>query len=1314
VSGRALTHAPGPRYWCEQALEPVRFRHAVQAMGQAGETDFIEVGPGNALLALGQQCVTEPHGWLASLGNKRREDFGEILTSVRELYLGGHAIDWDGFNRPYRRRRISLPTYPFERRRHWLDGDNRARVRDSSSGETSLAGERLRSALPQTQFEIVYSLARLEYLADHRIYAMPVLPFTVGLAALHDAARQHFGTDRIALANLQYREALVLPESGERFVQSILAPVSDATAELRLVSIGTDPGDRWRTHIVGMARQQEREDSGAALDSIRERCPCAVSTEAYYRTLRAMGLQYGPSFRAIEEIRAGDGEVLTRVRLPAHLSATDGLHPVLLDACLHIYPALVEDHGNFDQAPVDLQNTYLPVGIERFHSGGVAAAQVWAHAVRRREQHDPQAVTIDIVVYREDGSWTATLEGLSLKQLPPEALANAAGRASDCLYELQWTERPQLRPLLPDQAPSEPSGWLILADRGGVGTALAQLLSERGATCRLVTLEDVIERDGECSWSPDDLVDPFAALVRALMQGSRPLVGILNLWPLDVATHSTVAELHEAHKVSAGSALALFRASAAVEAHPASPARVWLVSRQAAAALPHDLPVPASGAIWGLGRSAALEHPQSWGGLIDLDAAGNSAPACEAAALLRELLSRDGEDQIALRAERRFAARLVRVSVAGASKSTFDPEGWYLITGGLGALGVEVAKWLASRHGIRHLLLVSRRGERDPSAGPVRDALAGLGAEVAIREADVTREADVRALLGWIRQAGYTLKGVVHCAGGLDDGIMLQMDWGRFERVAAPKVVGGWLLHELTREFALDHFVVFSSVLSLIGSAGQSNYAAANGFLDALVARRHAEGLPALALNWGPWDESGLATISGERGRGIWRARGTRYISAELGRQVLDRVIGSGIVHAAITLTQWPVFLRQFEKTPLLYSVLREEAGAVEETNTVLGAGKLKDQLKGASAGERHALLIDFIRQQTMSTLGISDSIDARRPLRELGLDSLMSVTLVNRLEAALGIRISPVRLIAGPSIDEIVGWILADLDPGTQEEDAATVTASSTGAAAGWLVSAGRRAMPRLRLFCFPFAGGGSAVYRSWSQSLHPSMEVVAVEPPGRLGRIKEQPIADIDEFVTQLVAELLGVLDRPFAFFGHCLGGLTMYETARRLIHSGAARPVHLFASGARPPDRILDLGPFEERLTQDLLKLAAFRIQLPPYAQPDDVFAELIRHFNIQATEQLLETPELRELMLPVVRAEFQMAFNYDFGEEPPWDIPITCFAALDDPYVSRSHALGWGRFTNSRLQVHMRPGSHFAVVDDVAFIHAVIDRELGGVS
>jgi acyl transferase domain-containing protein/surfactin synthase thioesterase subunit len=885
VSAAPMREPPGAGYWCDHALNAVRFVEGVQALDQTGVSDFLEIGPGNTLLALGRQCVKENgKTWLASLS--KRGELKAILTSLGELYRRGYDVDWDAFNRPYPCRRVSLPTYPFERRRFWIEAD--ANARSAGPLSNGLTGIRLRSALPDAQFESAYSLQRFSYLDDHRIYGMPVLPTTVGVTALRDAACQYFGSDAVEIANLQYREAMVLPESGERIVQSILTPLGDSAAEFRFVSIGTNGADTWRTHMVGVARKDDRARNGGTaaprFDHIGQRCASSIPVDRYYETLRALGLEYGASFRAIETLQRGNGEVLTRVRLPAHLShdGQAGLHPVLLDACLHLYPALVADYGDFTQAPAARRATYLPISVERFRCANVSAREVWAHGVLRQPANsDTDVFTIDVVIYRDDGRFAAAIEGLSLKSLPPEAL---------------------------------------------------RLTSETADSPKQTAAAD-----------------------------------------------------------------------------PASPS---------------------------------------------------------------------------------------------------------------------------------------------------------------------------------------------------------------------------------------------------VGS-------------DAAVVMR--------------------------------------------------------------------------------------------------------GQLKEAAGARRRELLVGFVRQEAMKTLGITETIDAARPLRELGLNSLMSVTLVNRLEAALGIKVSTVKLIQGPSVEQLVDDILPDVT--ATADDAVTQAlqpASSVGVwpdtaglkadeaaapqpvvsqpehsvgswpivadpipggdgrrprpiafrpkdhAGSWLIIVGPRAAPRIRLFCFPFAGGGSAVYRSWAQFIDPTIEVVAIEPPGRLGRITETPIADMKEFVERLVLEMEGLLDRPFAFFGHCLGALTMYETTRRLIHTTMVRPDHLFASGARPPDRITDQGSFEERVMHDLLKLAEFRISLPAYAQPDDVFAELIRHFNIQATEQLLSDPKLRRLMLPVVRAEFQMATNYQFVREPPWDIPITCFAAKGDPYVSRHHALGWGRFTNLRLQVHIREGTHFAVVDDVAFIHDIINRELQAVA
>jgi len=426
VFATPMQQPPDARYWCDHALNAVRFGDGMRALVQTGVSDLVEIGPGNTLLALGRQSVKENgKAWLGSL-NKRGE-LNEILTSLGELYRRGYDVDWEGFNRPYPRRRVSLPTYPFEHRRFWIEAD--APARSTGPFSNGLTGVRLRSALPDAQFESTYSLQRFPYLDDHRIYGMPVLPTTAGLTALRDAARQYFGSDAVEIANLQYREAMILPESGECIVQSILTPLDDSTAEFRFASIDANVADTWRTHMVGVARKQDLARNAQTvplqLDHVRQRCASSIPIDRYYEALRVLGLEYGASFRAIETLQRGNGEILTRVRLPPALSVDgqSGLHPALLDACLHLYPALVDAYGDFTQAAKEPRRTYLPVSVERFRCAGVRAREVWVHGVRRQLGNgDTEIFTVDIAIYQDDGRFAAAIEGLSLKLLPPEAL----------------------------------------------------------------------------------------------------------------------------------------------------------------------------------------------------------------------------------------------------------------------------------------------------------------------------------------------------------------------------------------------------------------------------------------------------------------------------------------------------------------------------------------------------------------------------------------------------------------------------------------------------------------------------------------------------------------------------------------------------------------------------------------------------------------------------------------------------------------------------------------------------------------------------
>ena len=204
---------------------------------------------------------------------------------------------------------------------------------------------------------------------------------------------------------------MILPEDGERIVQTILTPIDDLTVEFRFTSIGAGADDTWRTHMVGMARREDPARIAEAVPfqfaHVRQRCASSIPVDRYYEAMRTLGLEYGASFRAIEMLQRGDGEVLTRVQLPLHLSADhqSGLHPALLDACLHLYPTLVDAYGDFTKEVEEPRRVYLPVSVARFRCAGIRAREVWAHGLLRQVGNgssDP--LSVDIAIYLEDGS----------------------------------------------------------------------------------------------------------------------------------------------------------------------------------------------------------------------------------------------------------------------------------------------------------------------------------------------------------------------------------------------------------------------------------------------------------------------------------------------------------------------------------------------------------------------------------------------------------------------------------------------------------------------------------------------------------------------------------------------------------------------------------------------------------------------------------------------------------------------------------------------------------------------------------------------
>ncbi|MCM3887583.1 type I polyketide synthase, partial [Frankia sp. R82] len=465
--------------------------------------------------------------------------------------------------------------------------------------------------------------------------------------------------------------------------------------------------------------------------------------------------------------------------------------------------------------------------------------------------------------------------------------------------------------------------------------------------------------------------------------------------------------------------------------------RLVVVTRGAVATDGTDAaPDLAQAAVWGLVRSAQAEHPDRFV-LLDLDDQTASVDAV-AAAVTTAIAA--GEPQLTVRRGELFAARLARVDQVGDQVGDqpspgWDPDATVLVTGATGALGSVLARHLVTAHGVRHLLLVGRRGPEAPGATELTAELAGLGAQVTMVAADVADRAELAALLAAI-PAEHPLGAVVHAAGALDDGMISALTPERLDPVLRPKVDAVLHLHELTADRPLSAFVLASSLAGTFGGAGQANYAAGNAFLDAFAAQRRAAGLPAVSMGWGLWARRGGMT--GKLGDADLRrlARGGIIaLSDDQGLALFDTALAVNEAHLLTARLDVDAVRRAPGPVPALYRALvagaRRPAADTPASRGDAGTD-LRRRLGELAGSGRGELLRELVRTHAAGVLGYPDgrSVEVDRGLLELGFDSLTAVDLRNRLGAATGLRLPATLLFDYPTVRELADHLAEELVP--------------------------------------------------------------------------------------------------------------------------------------------------------------------------------------------------------------------------------------------------------------------------------------------
>jgi myxalamid-type polyketide synthase MxaE and MxaD len=1047
-------------YWARNMRDPVLFSTAVQRLVQDGHDIFLEISPHPILASAMQQGLHHVGQEAAVLPSLRHEEDERtvLLGSLGALYTLGYPIDWNLIY-PTGGRCLHLPSYKWQRERYWLEpsaedtNPHREQVARTGTGNHPLLGWHFISPHPAGThcWEATLDKKSLPYLDDHRIQGVAVLPASAYLEMALAAAVEVFGAQSVALQDIEFRKALFLPEGATHTIQVILSQGADGAAAFHIYSraAGVEhTGKSAMLHATGKVCLQ-RDNSSVAPDAeqetlseIRTRCAETISGQDYYRGLRESGIHYGPFLQSIAQLWRSNEEVLADVQVPDGPAADFGgwqIHPAMLDAGLQVFAAAIAAGATENHRP----GLYLPTRIDQFRMHGRPGRHLWSHTRVRHREAD--ATTGDVQLLDAAGHVAVEIQGLRFDYLGEDTQRASVDNLDDWLYELVW--QPKERAAEKPAAPARRASWLIFADNGGVGAALSALLEARGERSILVAAGKSYEQtDGEHYRIRPERPEDISRLFTAALGSDQPACrGVVHLWSLDAAhpEETTVAALSAAQTLGCGSVLLLVQQLARTES-PELP-RLWLMTRgaQAVGETCSALSV-AQSPLWGLGRVIAQEHPTFWGGLVDLDP-GASPRDAEAHQVWEEISRADGEDQLAFRQGRRYVGRLVRQrpSATQAVPFRWRTDASYLISGGLGDLGLLVARWMVEQ-GARRLILLGRtrlppranwgsvetgsRLARQITA--IRD-LESAGACVHLAPVDVADEAELRGFLDEFRAEGWPpIRGVVHAAGVLQDGLLVQLDAAALTTVLRPKVLGGWLLHRLLQDDALDFFVLFSSAGAMLGQPGQGNYAAANAFLDALAHHRQAQGQPALSINWGAWAGEGFAeSVGGKRLAARLALLGISSIAPRQALEILGRLLGqraTQVVAVPVNWKQYREFYPAGSASPLLAELARE---AAEVPRPAGRTSERRDAILAAEPAERRQLLQSYLSEQVARALGLSPSkLDLQQPLSELGLDSLMAVELKNRIAVDLKVNVPVVKFLQGFSVDQAVTQVLEQL----------------------------------------------------------------------------------------------------------------------------------------------------------------------------------------------------------------------------------------------------------------------------------------------
>ncbi|MFF4383533.1 SDR family NAD(P)-dependent oxidoreductase [Kitasatospora sp. NPDC001547] len=1028
--------ATDPAYWGHHVRATVEYATGVRTATTEPHVTLLEVGPGQTLSSLTRRILTSAGiqaTALASLPHKRdRRTATEIIQrTLGSLWLAGARPGWTAYFAQQQRRRIPLPTYPFQRKRYWLEPQVPQAAVRHTPGPHPLLDQVLLRTMGQSVFLTEFSLERHWVLSEHKLLSEAIVPGTTYLEMARAAASLHFGRPVTELRDVTFLVPLLVQEGIPRTAHTTVRELDDLQAEFTVAS--HDPAsDRWTVHVQGTVGVKPHTAPAPKQDPAALRALCSLeSVDISRRQSEHKVMEFGDRWRSsLPTVHVGIRTALGVLDLPEQYRAEcqdHPLHPVLLDQATGFSGFALLETAEDRRLALGDRDFFLPVGYDSLLLHGPLPARGLSFVQPHPGYVDnAEFRKVDVVICDESGVTAAEIRGFTVKRVTDAERTVARLRPHNRHHTLRWVPAPAA-----EESRAAPARVLVIGEQGSVGSELSAALRAHGINVTEAALADRWHRSAPDRYEVPPTQEGFGRLLDALgAELPDEVVHVAAPADGDVQQDPSLLESRLDHGVHS-----LFHLSRSLSERGVGPARLSVVAPSVARVTgtePETAPVHAT--LFGLAKVIGQEYEDT--DVFCLDIAHDTG----AEAVRAELLGARTPATVALRDGHRYVAELAPVQLREQPRSApVRPDGVYLITGGLGGLGLAVARRLSRSVPGARLALVNRTElpprERwdEVTDAKVRGQIEALrelernGAEVRGYSGDVT---DLTVMAGVVAKIRADLGGigcVVHAAGVAGDGFLFRKEAETFRRTLNPKVLGATVLDLVTQDDPPECMVNFGSTVAVFGAAGQGDYTAANSYLDHFAEQRSARGRWTVSVDWSDWLETGMAFDHGvQQDQGFFRS-----VSVEDGLDSFEEILASACTPVIVGEINYPRLSASgrlaelLRRAPLVLATPIRQAvdaargsadgsAATAEEAPCDGEPKLFGRESGAFTDTERALARIWARELGLTELNVHDTSFA------LGVDSLAALRIAQSIQKITDLRVSMVDLFRYVTIADL------------------------------------------------------------------------------------------------------------------------------------------------------------------------------------------------------------------------------------------------------------------------------------------------------